>query len=176
MGGMTYWVTSDTHLGHARIAKLTGRPADFRQRILNGLRILQSGDILIHLGDVSWNDEEEYAFHMSVPAGVRKWLVRGNHDKSSAWHMRNGWDAVVKEMKLQRFGMVISFSHKPTPEYNCDIQLHGHFHNANPDRWEGDLKSYLNSRHRLYILEENGYKPVTLRYAIDYLPRTQEMI
>ena len=170
---MKFWITTDTHFGHEKISELTGRPDGWEQAILSGLTKLKKGDILIHLGDVAWNDEgEDNYLTYCYALGIRPWLVLGNHDKSYTWHLNAGWHWVGDYMKMNRYGRMMGFSHRPTPDFDVDIQFHGHFHNANYERWEGELKSYINSRHRLLILEENDYAPVELEWAINHLKRT----
>ena len=166
---MKYWVTTDTHIGHKNIAKLTNRPVDYNDRILDGIASsnMKQGDVLIHLGDVAFNDtgEAEYLHELSLK-GVQKWLVLGNHDKSGAFHLRKGWHWVGKSMTMDRFGFRIIFSHKPIPSYNCDLQIHGHFHN-NPMRyWEGELKQVIDSKHMLMIIENLNYEPIGLKEFI----------
>ena len=173
---MTFWITTDTHLGHDKIQEYCNRPQDYNEQILEGLEIVRLGDILIHLGDIAFSNKGEKDYMAAIPEGVQKWLIRGNHDRSYSWHINFGWNCVCQEMKIRRYGMVISFSHRPTPTFDCDVQLHGHFHNANPERWEGDLKSYINSRHRLVVLEELNYAPINLEWAINNLKHTQERI
>ncbi len=174
---MKYWITADTHLGHKNIVKFCNRPDNHDCLIVERLGIMKAGDILIHLGDVAFNDEGEREYMSKLyEIGVMPWLVLGNHDRSMSYHLKTGWAMVCHELKIKRYGRVISFSHKPTPTYNCDIQIHGHFHNADPERWEGDLKSYINTRHRLLAIEYSNYFPISLQSAVDTLIRTREMI
>lgn len=162
---MRYWITTDTHLGHDNIGKYCNRPDDYNKRIMNGLKVLKEADILIHLGDVAFKDggwEEKYL--NAIPC--RKWLVKGNHDKSYTWHLEKGWDWVGESMILERFGKRIEFSHKPTPIMNCDIQIHGHFHNTPPEYWKGYLKEVISDKHYLLILEDIDYQLVTLKSVV----------
>ncbi|NIR62704.1 MAG: hypothetical protein GWN61_01740 [candidate division Zixibacteria bacterium] len=161
---MKYWITTDTHIGHKNIQKYCNRPADCDDRILLGLQVLQPDDILIHLGDVAFNDTGEDEYLSRIPC--RRWLVMGNHDKSATYHLRAGWNWVGWSMQLRRFGKLIKFSHKPAPIGEEDVQIHGHFHNAKPEFWEGHLKVILSSKHRLLILEDVDYKPVPLERLI----------
>jgi len=52
------------------------------------------------------------------------------------------------------------------PDEDYDLNIHGHFHNNNRDKWEPELKSKLTEKHILYSLEEQNYKPVLLRAFI----------
>ena len=159
---MRIWVTTDRHIGHENIKRYCNRPQDCDDRILAGLQLLKKGDLLIHLGDVAFNNTGEIRYINAIPAGVKKWLVIGNHDKSLTFHLNQGWDWAGHSMRLVRHGKVIQFSHKPIPAYNCDIQIHGHFHNNPSKYWEGELKQVISYKHYLLILEDVDYKPVSL--------------
>ena len=161
-----YWITTDTHLGHANIARYCNRPDDYNERILDGLSVLGYYDVLIHLGDVAFKTkgwEEKYLGN--IPC--KKWLVVGNHDKSYTWHLKKGWDWVGESMILERYGKRIEFSHKPTPIMNSDMQIFGHFHNNPIENCEGHLTRYLTSKHKLLILEDLDYKLVRLKDLIE---------
>lgn len=165
---MKMWVTTDTHLGHEKTIDFCGRPVDFNKRIIRGLKDIRHDDVLIHLGDVAWNDAGEREYLGNIPC--KKWLVKGNHDKSYTWHMKVGWDWIGETMELRRFGRLIKFSHKPVPIHEEDIQFHGHFHNADPERWEGELKVILTSKHKLLVIEDMDYRPVTLETLLKKYP------
>jgi calcineurin-like phosphoesterase family protein len=158
---MTYWVTTDTHLGHEKIIDFCDRPIDFNERIIKGLYIMKPEDILIHLGDVAWNDAGEKRYLENIPCH-KKWLVLGNHDKSANFHLKAGWDWTARQMSMRRFGLLIRFSHKPVPIGEEDIQLHGHFHNTDHHFWEEWLTAVMGSKHKLLVLENVDYKPVKL--------------
>lgn len=170
---MRHWITTDTHLGHKNIQKYCNRPANCDNLILQGLSVLEAGDILIHLGDVAFNNYGEELYLATIPEGVTKWLVLGNHDRKPNYHLNLGWDWVGLSMRMKRYGQVIQFSHKPIPTYNCDVQIHGHFHNNSSKYWEGELKQVIDSKHRLLILEDVEYKPVLLEKVIlkEYLTK-----
>lgn len=166
---MKFWVTTDTHIGHKNIIKYCNRPKDYNERIIMGLHNcgMKEGDILIHLGDIAFNDNGETAYLSAVEQiGVRPWLVLGNHDRSQTFHLNQGWHWAGKVMTMDRFGYRIMFSHKPIPSYNCDLQIHGHFHNAPRRMWEGELKAVMDSKHMLVILENLNYEPIGLKELI----------
>ena len=163
-----YWVTTDTHFGHRNIQKYCNRPPDCDDRIMAGLQVMKMGDILIHLGDVAFNDKgEEHYVEALHDMGIFRWLVLGNHDRSMAYHLEAGWDWVGWSMEMRRFGKLIKFSHKPTPIGEEDIQIHGHFHNAKIEYWEGYLKEIMTSKHKLLVIEDVDYKPVLLESLLD---------
>lgn len=123
---MLYLIT-DTHLGHQNMLKSCSRPARFTNLILNSCRkMVRSNDMLIHLGDVAWNEEELMRF-MKLPG--HKVLVRGNHDKKSTpYYMEAGFDLVVGSMTMTLQGIRMLFSHAPQYGHTADINIHGHQH------------------------------------------------
>jgi len=131
-----------------------------------GLQVLEEGDVLIHLGDVAFNYEGEEEYFLSIPTGVKMWLVLGNHDKSAKYHLESGWDWAGESMTMRRFGKLIKFSHRPAPLGEEDIQIFGHFHNNPLEDCEGYLTRLLTSKHRLLSLEDVEYKPVLLEELV----------
>lgn len=141
-----------------------GRPSDFETYIQRGLKVLTKNDTLIHLGDVAWHDIADAHERFIVPLPCRKILVRGNHDrKSNNWYLKHGWDFVCRSFQDKYFGVNILFSHRPKSTAGCDLNIHGHFHNAvSSVAWAEDNLSTLKSdKHRLFVLEHH-YKPVRL--------------
>ena len=149
-----YYVTTDTHLGHDNIIEYCDRPLDYNKRIYRGLSVLRLEDTLIHLGDVGFTTGGEKAYLAIIPC--RKWLLLGNHDNSTSFHLSLGWDWAGEEMSIRRFGKLIRFTHKPKPIGEEDIQIHGHFHNNPIEYCEGWLTQYYTSKHKLLILEETN--------------------
>lgn len=149
---MLYLIT-DTHLGHQNMLKSCSRPARFTNLILDSCRkMVRSNDMLIHLGDVAWNEEELMRF-MKLPG--HKVLVRGNHDKKSTpYYMEAGFDLVVDSMTMTLQGIQILFSHAPQYGHTADINIHGHQHDLH----------YEDVFHRYWplALEHMGYKPLPL--------------
>lgn len=163
---MTYWITTDTHIGHKNIQRYCNRPANCDELIFAGLSVIQKGDVLIHLGDVAFTNRGEEEYFLGIPTGVRKWLLLGNHDRSAKYHLESGWDWVGNTMTIRRYGKLIKFSHKPVPLGEEDIQIFGHFHNNPIENCEGYLTRLLTSKHKLLSLEVVDYKPVNLKEFI----------
>ena len=165
---MKYWLTTDTHLGHSKMIEYCNRPENFSEVILKNLRhCVKHEDILIHLGDICiYNDTMWHIKLLSVPG--RHWLVRGNHDKkSNSWYLEHGWSMVCEQFQDLLFGEIVMFSHKPVVwngEY--DINIHGHFHNADHRRHEPELLAIKNGYQKLLALEYTNYMPVTLEKFI----------
>lgn len=149
---MIYLIT-DTHLGHQNMLKSCGRPEGFTNLILDNCRKrIKRDDLLVHLGDVAWNETELMRF-MKLPG--RKVLVRGNHDKKSTpYYMETGFELVVDSMTMTLQGIQILFSHAPQYGNTADINIHGHQHDLH----------YEDIFHRYWplSLEHLGYKPLPL--------------
>jgi calcineurin-like phosphoesterase family protein len=157
---LKYWLTTDTHFNHEKIKEYCGRPDDFEQKIVNGFSVLKPSDVLIHLGDVCIGKETESHEKYIIPISCKKILIRGNHDgKSQSWYMDHGWDWVCDSMSIKRCGKRILFSHAPMVwDGYWDINIHGHFHNANHRRYEAELKGDLLKGQKLLALEYNDYQ------------------
>jgi len=163
----TTWVTTDTHIGHENIKRFCNRPDNCDELIMKGLEIMKMGDILIHVGDVAFNDKGEKRYvEILHDMGIFRWLILGNHDKSIRYHLEMGWDWAGESMNMRRYGKLIKFSHRPTPLGEEDIQIHGHFHNNPLENCEGYLVRFLTSKHKLLILEDVEYKPVPLEKLV----------
>lgn len=161
---MNYWITTDTHFNHLQMIEYCGRPINFGILIRKHLKsMVKKGDVLIHLGDICiGNDTKCNNWFKELPS--RNILVKGNHDnKSHKWYMENGWDLACDRLDLNIFGKKIAFTHIPVGwDGYFDVNIHGHFHNANYRRYEEDLKKIINSYHKLLAIEYTDYKPVNL--------------
>lgn len=161
------YIITDTHFNHSAMIPYCGRPENFNELIWRGLDQLKDDDILIHLGDICIGGDKEVHERLSKYK-FRKILVRGNHDKKSeGWYMSHGWDFACEQFEMKVFGRRIMFSHKPVVwngEY--DINVHGHFHNADPDRLELELSRIKNGYQKLLAIEWTKYKPVSLEKFI----------
>jgi len=166
---MNYWVITDTHFNHTRMIELCGRPADFEDRILKSLgNCVQDDDVLIHLGDICWGDDEKWHGILNSTVRGKKWLIRGNHDsKSSSWYLDHGWDFVGSLMAMEVFGHSIAFSHKPTKDIGYSINIHGHFHNTDHRNHEPELVAIKNEKQMLIALEWVDYQTQKLKTLID---------
>lgn len=127
---MTYWFTSDLHLGHEKVAELRGFPTVGKHDsviISNLLRFLNSGDKLFVLGDVSLGRKVDvaHAVNMLRPVanlvGYRNMhLVRGNHDPVSQWATQQFsavFSTITDRMDIQVSDMYyvpVTMSHYPS--------------------------------------------------------------
>jgi len=178
---MEIYIITDTHLGGIKhIERLAG----FSEKIIKNLKnVLNDNTVLIHLGDVSFGDDEDWTTQITSLPG-KKWLILGNHDKRTlSWYIEKGWDFVGESMSLKMFGKNILFSHIPMItdaffmdpnghflRYNYDINIHGHFHNFGADRvkeMEPEIYKILNKKHYLVCLEDLNYQPIKLKRIIE---------
>ena len=160
------YIIADSHWSHNRIITHFGfRPKNFHDLIeKNWQNTVNENDIVFHLGDVTWGSQEQLTQIMSKLPGT-KILIRGNHDRSHSnnWFIKAGFAAVLE--KAQISGVILS--HFPAMLSKEEIErgiinVHGHFHNNKPSRWEEKLKERITFNHYLIALEETNYTPVSL--------------
>jgi calcineurin-like phosphoesterase family protein len=159
---MKYWITTDTHFGHEKIKDFCGRPDGFEEKILRGfVDIVNSDDVFIHLGDVCWGNDSEWhrKISLSMPF-VKKWLLIGNHDKkTNSWYYDHGWHFVGETILLNMFGLRILLSHRPQPDGDYDVNVHGHLHNT------GHHETFNDDKHISFYIEHK-YIPIDLRKIV----------
>lgn len=130
---MKFYLISDTHFNHGKIATYCDRPENFTQLLIrNWCTTIKREDTVIHLGDVfigpgaSWDAIGPYL-------SGRKILIRGNHDRqrSAGWWMSHGFDFACEGMRFRNCWL----THEPAPSLpdGCELNLHGHLHNI----WHG---------------------------------------
>lgn len=173
---MTIWIITDTHFGHDNMVDYCGRPVDFSEQILDNLKQIGIGGLLIHLGDfcIGRDDYWHERFNGNT-LGIKKYLIKGNHDKkTNSWYLGHGWDFVGEFFSDHILGRYITFSHEPIAGIQ-NLNIHGHFHNNLPrlleKKWavEGEeernreVLAGLNSNHKLLALEYTNYKAVLLK-------------
>lgn len=165
---MNFWITSDTHFGHDALMDYCDRPQGFDGKILRNFNQLESGDVLIHLGDICIGNDSMWHSEMFPHLySVKRWLIKGNHDKKSdTWYLDKGWDFVGTSFLMNRFGLNILFSHKPVKNSDYfDINIHGHFHNTDPGRHKESFEKIKHNKHLCVILEHH-YAPQNLKTII----------
>lgn len=166
---MNYWLVTDTHFGHLRIVTDFGfRPKGFEDLIIKNIqRDVKADDVLIHLGDISF-DNDAFWHEQLKSINCARWLVLGNHDKRSAkWYLEHGWHFVAESFILNVFGCKILFSHVPKVDSGYGINIHGHFHDNDPKDFEPEFVSIANEKQVLLAMELNKYKPYNLRTVVE---------
>jgi len=165
---MDCWLTTDTHLGHGMLVEQGFRPKGFEELIFSNLKkAVKPNDLLIHFGDVSFSDHI-YWNERLTDFGLKRWLIRGNHDdRSISWYIDRGWDFVGDTASITLFGAKILMSHAPQPDTGYDINIHGHLHNSDHRTNEPEISSILTSKHVLLAVELNSYLPWNLRKVVE---------
>jgi calcineurin-like phosphoesterase family protein len=174
---MKTWIITDTHLGHSRLIEYCGRPINHTDIILENLdRMIQPGDYLIHLGDICIGNDRDWHHLLNLSLqGVKKILVRGNHDKkSNAWYLDHGWDAVCENFTLKVENKTIVFSHIPLVDNGYDYNIHGHFHNKEHRREKPEMKAIANDKQKLVAVEYTNYQPVLLTTLLKQYARKRK--
>jgi calcineurin-like phosphoesterase family protein len=159
---MLIYLTTDSHFFHSKIIEYENRPIDFEYRIHKGLRQIPEDALLIHLGDLCIG-QDKFAIELMRVLKCRKILVRGNHDKKSLGFYLKGFDAVVDTMTLNVFGKTILFSHKPQPDGDYDLNIHGHCHSKERIK---EFEPTMHSKQKLLAIENTNYLPVSLEKFI----------
>lgn len=161
------YITTDWHLGHNMLWEEGHRPKDFEHRIIDNLeKTITRNDLLIHLGDVYFKNQEKWN-NVCFTVDGHKVLVRGNHDKHGvSWFMDRGFDFVCDEFRLEIFGKKILFTHCPVNmmsfinDRDVDFNIHGHSHgNAHRDEEHCDFYS---DKHIEVAIEKFNYNPILL--------------
>ena len=155
MGGMRYWIISDTHFHHlGAMVEKCGRPVDHTERTVKNIqRLVMPDDVLIHLGDLAVSTKGKLVETLDRLKYLRMWLVKGNHDhESDTWYLTHGFAAVCQSMVFRN----VLLTHAPASVLpgNAVINVHGHLHNT------GHHPGGLQPWHKLYALENERYEPV----------------
>ena len=132
---MRVWFSSDLHLGHDNVIKLSKRPFNSIEEmdetlIHNWNELVKPEDVAYILGDFAWRDVGKYASRLHGNIN----LVLGNHDKRSQCegHFCSVHD-VMRAKVNGRFIFLSHFSHRvwDKSHYNS-WHLFGHNHGRLP--------------------------------------------
>ena len=171
---MKKYLIADTHFYHDKIKEYCNRPDNYNEMIINNWNsTIKDEDLIIHLGDVAFGIKKRFGDIVRSLKGT-KILVKGNHDRESyAYYMRNGFSFVCDTFTYKG----ILFSHFPMKiELPIVHNIHGHFHNAKYEKWEGYYKNILTPQHKIFIIEEIGYRPISIDKMFKYLITTIDII
>ena len=163
--------TSDMHIGHKNVLKLSNRPFDNIEQhdkiiIDNYNRVVGKDDLCYILGDISWSQSlNEYKRIFSQLNG-QKYVILGNHDskKSLLRCEKEGLILGVSESKIIRYGTkFIYLSHYPCREwagyFRGYYHLYGHTH-ANLDDFKQSTDIGVDCWE---------YEPVGIDEVLDYI-------
>jgi calcineurin-like phosphoesterase family protein len=102
------YYTADTHLGHARIIELCGRPFgsvdEMNETIIGNINdTCAPEDELYILGDIALGKLDE-SLPLLKQIECRVFMVPGNHDRFSLAYQRKGDRMAEVERELERYG------------------------------------------------------------------------
>ena len=130
------WFTSDLHLGHKNILKLSNRPfgeiEHHDDTIINNFnKVVKNEDIVYILGDISFNQSYNSYKQIFTRLNGKKYIIIGNHDNKQ------------NLIRCQKEGLVISVCESKTIQIGSDRIFLSHY----PHReWSG----YYNGAYHLY--------------------------
>ena len=179
------YFTSDLHLGHANVLRLSDRPwsdiDEMNRALINNINATVGyHDELYMLGDFSFRIPIEEASELLNKIQCQNlYLIRGNHDKdwarSSVGHR---WKEICDYKELKVAGICkFCLMHYPLLEWNgsrrhYSINLHGHQHNLGP---EYNLTNFDQGIMRYDVgVDANDYKPVSADEIISLAGLKQE--
>lgn len=153
------FVISDTHFFHRNIERYCGRPKDWMNLIINNWNnVVGDNDIVIHLGDLSFNNIINTA-NVTRNLKGRKYLLKGNHDKrSKKWFDEAGFTLIKEPFIVECEGFKILFSHRPRYDLPKNtINIHGHIHNKRHFMVYEKFNFYVN-----VSVEKINYSPIRI--------------
>jgi len=155
-----YYVISDTHFGHEKMYIDNGRSPGFENTIIhNTQNTVGEGDVLIHLGDVTFYNEAFWTRQFCECHKAKNWLVKGNHDgKSDNWYLDHGFDFVARRFQTKMFGKKLLFTHIPEEGLTDVTNIHGHLHND-----EHRAGQYQLNENNVLVQIESTLGPVSLQ-------------
>lgn len=128
------WFTADTHFGHSNIIRYCNRPFSSHEEMDEELlrrfnEVIRPGDILYHLGDVSWSTYDLSKFFDRLKT-KEVHLIYGNHDTKATKHQNIRSYNDIKT--LNKGGSHITMFHYPMRTWSTrghgGFQLYGHVH------------------------------------------------
>lgn len=166
---MSVWFTSDEHIGHGHVLRLMNRPfmdIDHMEDTLvaNHNYIVDKGDLVYHLGDVSF--KAEHAKRYIERLNGQHFLIRGNHDakkQTAPW----AWEGGSKMVKVNGSMFYCShYAHRTWPQSHYGaFHCYGHSH--------GMIEPYFRSMD--VGVDVNGFNPVHYTEIIN-MRRKQKLV
>ena len=158
---MTYWWTSDTHLGHKNIITYCKRPfKDVEQ--MNEMIIkkwnnkVKDDDTVFHLGDFSFRGGY-HQFRRRLNGSII--LLAGNHDEDSF--------SVIKDITIKHGGKEFYLTHVPPINQVKDFCLCGHVHN----KWKSQKRG-----NKIMInvgVDVWNFEPISIKEILDEIIKVQ---
>ena len=170
---MIYY-TSDLHLGHKNILRLSDRPFadldEMHQTIRdNWNSIVTDKDEVYILGDVAFKLNEEINSLIASLKG-RKHLIIGNHDKKflGKEKFRAHFETIQHYLEIEDSGRTVILFHYPIAEwdgfYHDTYHLYGHIHNTTGNLTDDIITKIKSKGHNMFNVgvDVNDFVPVTL--------------
>ena len=172
---MKRYITSDWHLLHENIVKYEGRPVDYQEKIIEGLKIVKPEDIVINLGDLIMGKNSEVdpmleRINAEAPgyAAATRLLIKGNHDHLPASRYRKHGYILLDSLTIN--GIYISHHGVKRLPSDCVVQIFGHYHSNTPPE-------VLLTNGRKFSIEEQDYKLLELNQFCSQIPKaTKDLI
>jgi calcineurin-like phosphoesterase family protein len=174
---MKYYLTADTHFGHANIIRYCNRPFEDADQmdaflIKNWNQRVKPDDMVFILGDFCFKStkvQKEIIGNVNISEYYKsklngnKVFVKGNHDN------KNSTKTLIKSLQIEFGGLTINCVHNPvdfSPEY--DINFVGHIH-----------QNWLIKKHKNSILfnvgvDVHNYMPITVEEALTKISRIKK--
>lgn len=166
------YFTSDLHLGHQNIIKLTNRPFDSVEQMNETLiklwnQTVSKKDIVYILGDFFFKTPLEKTHEIIKSLHGRKILIKGNHDMKYDEEL---FEEICDFKVLKYNKQIFVLMHYPLLEwphfYRGAIHLHGHQHN--PSDYNKYMKEQGIKRYDVGV-DANMYKPVSIDEIIEFM-------
>jgi calcineurin-like phosphoesterase family protein len=170
---MTIWFTADNHFGHKRIIELANRPFDSIEQMDEVMierwnNCIAKGDLVYHLGDFSFADQDLYLSRLNG----QKRFVKGNHDHSNRMS-KTGWQTINEMLDIRVNDTSIVLCHYALRVWSKSghgsLHFYGHSHNNLPgdsqccdvgvDAWNFYPVTLEDIKGRLATLPERGGEP-----------------
>ena len=166
---MKYFLTADTHFGHANIIKYCQRPFKDIEEMDSMLvqhwnQRVKPEDTVFVLGDFCFKTTTEYKnnsaftniseYYQSLLNG-RKIFIKGNHDNKTSTK------TLIRSLQIEYGGLIINCVHNPADfDPTCAINFVGHIHH----NWliRKSNKSILFN----VGVDVHNYMPITIEEAL----------
>jgi calcineurin-like phosphoesterase family protein len=163
------WIISDTHFNHSNILKFVDdkgenvRAFDSLQEmneimIQNWNSVVRPGDLVYHLGDVFFGDQDWFKKTWPRLMGSKR-LIVGNHDDVKFLACGGFFQKVMLWRLFKEHNMLLT--HVPVHESNIrkvEFNVHGHIHQQ-----ESPTKRHIN-----VCVEKTLYTPVHIEQVLRY--------
>jgi len=169
---MEIYFTSDLHLGHENIIRLTNRPfvcvEDMNNKLIHNYNsIVHKNDLVYILGDLTYKISVDKSNKLIQQLKGRKVLILGNHDLKYDSHL---FEDILDYKEFNQNKIKYVLMHYPLMSWNDSyknksIHLHGHIH----AQYVYNLKNRHDNILRYDVgVDANNYFPVSLTSIRDF--------